>query len=244
MSPVTIGLLGLVVFITHGLEAITGFGCTVLALPFVVALVGVQKGVILLAIIAWLLALYIAIKYRRSIHLREFGVIALCAGIGLPVGIYAFSHVSAGLLKKALGVFIVVAAGVSLFRARRGAKPGGTDLPIYHPLLVLGGAVHGAFASGGPLVVLYAAKKLRDKGQFRATLCLLWATLNTVLMATYAGKGLLDGEMMGLVAGMMPFLVAGVVVGEKVHGHVDEALFRKVVFSVLLCVGVIMILMA
>lgn len=243
MSPVMIGLLGLVVFITHGLEAITGFGCTVLALPFVVALIGVQKGVILLAIVAWLLALYIAIRHRRWINFREFGVIVACAGIGLPAGIYAFSELPVNALKRALGVFIVIAAGVSLFRARKGAREGGTDLPIYHPLLVLGGAVHGAFASGGPLVVLYAARKLRDKGQFRATLCLLWATLNTVLLLTYARKGLLTAETTGMVLAMMPFLVAGVFVGERVHGHVNEGLFRKVVFSVLLCVGVIMVLM-
>lgn len=243
MSLVTIGLIGLVVLITHGLEAITGFGCTVLALPFVVALIGVQKGVILLAIIAWLLALYIAIRHRGSINFREFGVIVACAGIGLPVGIYAFSEISAGALKKVLGAFIVIAAGVSLFRARKGSREGGTTLPIYHPLLVLGGAVHGAFASGGPFIVLYASKKLRDKAQFRATLCLLWATLNTLLMITYAGKGLLDGEILGLVLAMMPFLVAGIIVGERVHGHVNEDMFRKVVFWVLLCVGVIMVLM-
>lgn len=243
MSPVTIGLLGFVVFVTHGLEAITGFGCTVLALPFVVALIGVQKGVILLAIIAWLLAMYIAIKYRRSINFREFGIIVSCVGIGLPVGIYAFSELPAGVLKRALGAFIVIAAATSLLRSRAGRRDGGAVSPIYHSLLVVGGAIHGAFASGGPFVVLYATRKLPDKGQFRATLCLLWATLNTVLVATYVHSGLLGLETMGLVGSMMPFLVAGVIAGERVHGHVNEDLFKKVVFSVLLCVGVTMVLM-
>ncbi|MCC6353588.1 MAG: sulfite exporter TauE/SafE family protein [Verrucomicrobiae bacterium] len=243
MSPLTIGLLGLVVCITHGLEAITGFGCTVLALPFVVALIGVQRGVILLAVLAWLLAGYIAIRHRSQINLREFLIIVALAGIGLPFGIYAFAELPVGALKKALGVFIVVAACASLFRMWKGVREGSSRLPIYHPLLVLGGAVHGAFASGGPLVVLYAAQKLRDKGQFRATLCLLWVTLNSILMVTYWRRGMLAGETVGMVGCMLPFLVLGVVVGERVHGHVNEGLFKRVVFSVLLCVGVIMVLM-
>lgn len=241
MNPVLLGLLGFIIFVTHGLEAITGFGCTVLALPFVVALVGVQKGVILLSVVAWLLALYITVKYRRSIRFGEFGVILACTAIGMPIGIYAFSELPAPVLKMALGAFIVIAALTGLLR---GPVPvGGAVSPVYHLLLVAGGAVHGAFASGGPFVVLYATRRLPDKGQFRATLCLLWATLNTALMVSYATRGLLGGEMMGLVAGMLPFLAGGVIVGERVHGHVNEALFRKVVFSVLLCVGVVMVLM-
>ncbi len=38
-------LSGLTVFVTHALEAVTGFGCTVLALPFVTALIGVKSAV-------------------------------------------------------------------------------------------------------------------------------------------------------------------------------------------------------
>ena len=38
-------LLGWVVLITHFLEGITGFGCTVLALPFAILLVGTKQAV-------------------------------------------------------------------------------------------------------------------------------------------------------------------------------------------------------
>ncbi len=39
----TLVLSGLVVFVTHALEAVTGFGCSVLAMPFVSALLGGVK---------------------------------------------------------------------------------------------------------------------------------------------------------------------------------------------------------
>ena len=40
---------------------------------------------------------------------------------------------------------------------------------------------------------------------------------------------------------MLPFLLAGIVVGERVHDRVDDLLFRKVVFWVLLACGVFMV---
>ena len=50
-------LFGMVVLITHFLEGITGFGCTVLALPFCIMLVGIKAAVPVLVILAWILAL-------------------------------------------------------------------------------------------------------------------------------------------------------------------------------------------
>ena len=108
----------------------------------------------------------------------------------------------------------------------------------------LGGIVHGAFASGGPFVVLYAVKKLEDKGEFRATLCLLWASLNTVLMIDFYQDGIFTTEIMTELGILMPFLVAGIISGELIHNKVDPEIFKKIVFTVLLITGIIMFFMA
>ncbi len=54
-------LLGIVVVVAHFLEGITGFGCTVIALPFSILLVGVKIAVPALTILGWMLALFIVI---------------------------------------------------------------------------------------------------------------------------------------------------------------------------------------
>ena len=173
----TLVLSGLVVFVTHSLEAVTGFGCSVLAMPFVSALLGVKTAVKVITILAWLLAVYIVIRNFSKIDWKQYTIITTLMLLGLPIGMYLFRSQQSGTLNLLLAVFIIVVSLTQLYRqARRTEKsspPTGHKALPYYLLLFLGGIIHGVFSSGGPLVVLYATRTLPDKGRFRATLCLL-----------------------------------------------------------------------
>jgi uncharacterized membrane protein YfcA len=106
----------------------------------------------------------------------------------------------------------------------------------------LGGVVHGAFATGGPLIVLYSTKKLIDKGEFRVTMCLLWTVLNAILIVHYLIDGKLTEEVGISLLALLPALVLGIVAGGFVHNRVNELLFKKIVFITLFVVGVFMLL--
>ena len=251
MNP-TILAAGVVVFVTHGLEAVTGFGCTVLAMPFVTLLLGIDRAKFILAVLAWVLALYFVVTKFKLIVWKQFLVIAGFAGAGMPLGMWAFGVLDRRVLSKALGVFIVLSAGIQLwkrvfrpFLARRSPGPAaegpGLPRPAYWALLFAGGVVHGAFATGGPLIVLYAARALPDKGQFRSTLTLLWAALNTALIVRFAAEGRFDAEAWSVFGLMAPFLAAGIVAGELIHRRVDSDLFAKIVFAMLFATGVVMV---
>jgi uncharacterized protein len=238
----TILLAGLVIFLTHALEAVTGFGCTVLALPFIAALFGLKSGVMTLTILAWALALYIVVTKRRDIQWKQFGVILAFVLAGLPIGMYLFRHVDAAPLKKALAIFIILASSAQLlvyFLPRLAQRR--LPKPIGFLLLFLGGIVHGLFSSGGPLVVLYASGALPDKGKFRATLCLLWATLNSVLLVSYIASSSISPVTTRNTLFMLPFLAAGIAVGEWAHRRVKPEAFKLIVFSTLLVTGFIML---
>ena len=239
-------LVGIVVFITHTLEAITGFGCTVLAFPFVIAIMGdLEMAKIILTILAWLLAAWFVVTKFKHIQWKQFGVIVLLAGIGMPVGMLLFKSLDAVVLKKILGVFIVLSAAIQLIKIyTEGNKIGSLPGFFNYVFLLLGGIVHGAFAVGGPLIVLYSAKYITDKGQFRATMCLLWTTLNTILIFQYLFEGKLTGKIGFDLTVLFPFLIAGIIVGEIIHNRVSEMLFKKIVFISLLIVGVTMVIIS
>lgn len=238
-------LTGLVVFITHSLESVTGFGCSAIAIPFVIIIMGdIEKAKIILSILAWILALYFAITKFRQICWKEFRVIALFSLAGMPLGIFLFSHLDSDILTRLLGIFIAVSSTVQFYKTLRvrkrlgGEKQSGFWGYIY---LFMGGIVHGAFATGGPLIILYSAEKLRDKSQFRATMCLLWAVLNTFLVIGYFAKDKITLELAEYVLYLLPFLVAGIITGEYLHRRIDGHMFRLVIFSTLALVGMIMI---
>lgn len=247
MSLSSLLLSGLVVFATHALEAVTGFGCTVLALPFVTALLGLRTGVQVLTILAWVLALCISVTQRRRIDFRQFGIILGFTLAGMPLGMYLFRAAGAGALKRVLAAFIVASSAVQLAKplaARRGrSEPTPACAPgwSYFLLLAAGGVVHGMFSSGGPFVVLYASRALPDKGAFRATLTLLWTALNTILIAGYLAEGSLTPEVGAATAAMLPFLAAGMVLGERLHRRASPEVFSRVVFSALLATGIILL---
>jgi hypothetical protein len=106
--------------------------------------------------------------------------------------------------------------------------------------LFVGGIVHGAFAVGGPLVVLYSAEKIPNKSQFRSTMVLLWTVLNTVLIIQYFLEKKLTKEVGFDLLVLLPFLIGGIIVGEYIHNKVNEALFKKIVFISLFLVGIVM----
>ncbi|WP_321300571.1 sulfite exporter TauE/SafE family protein [uncultured Sphaerochaeta sp.] len=244
----TLVLSGLVVFVTHALEAVTGFGCSVLAMPFVSALLGVKTAVKVITILAWLLALYIVIRNFSKIDWRQYSIITGLMLLGLPVGMYLFRSQQSGSLNLILALFIIVVSVSQLYRqARRtgdSAPPTGYKVLPYYLLLFLGGIVHGVFSSGGPLVVLYATRALPDKGKFRATLCLLWTTLNTIIIAGYLVEGSLTLPVVKTTAMLVPFVVAGIIAGEHIHDKVDARHFSLIVFSMLLATGIVMVLFA
>lgn len=239
-------LVGVVVFITHTLEAVTGFGCTVLAFPFVIVLMGdLEQAKIILTILAWVLAVYFVVTKFKHIHWKQFGIIVLLAGLGMPIGMLLFKNLDAVILKKILGMFIVVSAGIQLSNIyipnnKIRNMPGIINLNF----LFFGGIIHGAFAVGGPLIVLYSSKKIPDKGQFRATMVLLWATLNTILMLQYLFENKLTEKVGFDLLFLLPFLIGGIVLGEIIHTIVSEILFKKIVFISLLLVGLVMVIIS
>jgi uncharacterized membrane protein YfcA len=240
-------LSGLVVFLTHALEAVTGFGCAVLAMPFVTALLGIRQGIIIITILSWLLALYMVISKRKQLNFRQFGVICGCMAMGLPAGMYFFRAFDTIFLKKILGIFIIIASAWQLFLRLGHKKSGMLEAPRgiralpYYGLLIIGGIVHGMFSTGGPLAVIYASRALPDKGQFRATLCLLWAVLNTVIIGAYLIEGSITLPIAGNTGLLVLFVIPGIIVGEKVHHKVNERVFSVIVFSMLLVTGFFML---
>lgn len=242
-DPVLYMLVALVVFVTHYQQGITGFGCTVLALPFITLLLGLQTAVPMLVIIGWIVAATIVIESWRRIVWREFAWIAVPVGLAMPIGIWLAGSLPVGALKLVLAGFTVLVGCEGLIRQFLQAKPvqasARTRLAA-SLFLPLGGVLHGAFGSGGPLVIIYATRAIDDKTLFRVTLCLLWTVLNAILVGQWISRGTLTAPILKMAAFSAPIAFVGVVLGNRAHYRTNVALFRKIVFSVLIASGLVL----
>jgi uncharacterized protein len=237
----TIFLFGLVVLVTHFLEGITGFGCTVLALPFCVMLVGVKTAVPVLTVLSLILSSYIVIIDYKNIVWKSYIKIASFVGLGLPIGMLLFSFLPEDILKKILGVFMIMVASRGIyfaFNERAKVKEIGNRMLNF--ILFLGGIIHGAFSAGGPFVVIYATQALKNKSNFRATLSTLWVTLNSIIIIKIVLSGAFTPVVMKYFGWSVPFLMAGMLLGNWAHKRIEDRVFTKVVFLVLLVAGFFM----
>lgn len=110
MDVLSVVLFGIVVLATHFMEGITGFGCTVLALPFCIALAGINVAVPVLIVLAWLLCFYIVVIDFKKIIWKEYIKIISFVILGLPIGMWLFTSMPEKVLKTMLGVFMIVVA--------------------------------------------------------------------------------------------------------------------------------------
>ncbi|MCC6216931.1 MAG: sulfite exporter TauE/SafE family protein [Polyangiaceae bacterium] len=237
--PLELAALFPVVAAAFAVEAALGFGGTVITvavgslwLPIPAVLpVLVPLGTALSAV---LVARNVAHVAWRPLALRVLPWVAA----GVPVGLYALTRVDAGWLKRGFGVFVLGLALTELRRAHSGAAAplGG---PARATLLALGGVVHGAFSTGGPMLVYVLGRELPDKARLRASLSVLWLPLNAALLVTYATQGRFTATTGVASAALVPAWAIGLVAGEWAHRRVSRERFAFAVLVVLAAVGAI-----
>ena len=240
-------LSGLIVLCSFTLEVITGFGGTVIAVSFVTSLLGMHTGVVALTFVAMVPQISVVIRNRKAIDWKNYLIIV---GSMLPflfVGRLLQGAVDSVVLKKILAAFIILVSALRLvqfFRQGRKEESGETKAVKWYayPALVGAGLVHGMFSSGGPLAIIYATTAIREKDSFRATLCLLWVTLNTILSITYIADGSVTGEILKTILIMVPFVIVGVILGNLVNDKVNGKVFTLMVYICLLLTGIFMLI--
>lgn len=225
-------------------EALTGFGSSVLSVAFGAQLLPLEELLPALVPVNLCLSAFMVWRHGRHIDrrllLRE---ILPLMGAGFPLGFLAFSQLTGGRdapLKAAFGLLVTGLAILQLTRARRIAAPP-LGRWISAGLLVLAGVVHGAYSSGGPLVVYVLSRRDVDKSTFRATLSALWLCLGLMLLTGYLSQGMVTRSSLGLSAALLPSLALGLALGERAHERVSAMTFRVVVLVLLLMGGAMLV---
>lgn len=234
-------LAGLTVFFTFTLEGISGFGSTVMALPFLSMLLGVEKTVPLLSALSIVLSLFILSCSWRSVNVKEYLFIVLHVGLGIPAGLILMDHLPQKSVLFFLIVFMFFSGIRGLLELRnspQGKSPECRKTVWDRVILWGGGLIQGMFSSGGPVIIIYAAKALCDKSSFRATLTLLWLTANTVIVTKLSLiNGIWTPDFIKILLSSLPFITAGMLLGNKLHGKVNQHYFKILVYAVLLFAG-------
>ncbi|WP_431484822.1 sulfite exporter TauE/SafE family protein [Pseudomonas solani] len=232
--------LGLFILFAYGLEAVTGFGSTVVALSLGALLLPIGQLLPVLVPLNLLMSGYLAWRYR---HLADGPLLlggilpAMLAGTLLGYALLPWLEVAA--LKQGFGVLILWFALRELWRQRHERPRGHSPAWMTRLQIGAGGICHGLFASGGPLLVYALAGTPLCKARLRATLACVWLSLNGLLSLAFLVDGRLAPALPHLAL-YLPLLVLGVAAGEWLHHRVAERHFRSLTYLLLCLCGVLL----
>ena len=236
-SPIVLSIaLAAIALFAFATEAAIGFGATVLTVTLGAQLVPLDQLLPAFVPVNFFLSSVVLARNVRHVAwpllLRQLAPATL---VGLGLGLLLFRLQSAVELQLAFAVFVV---GLALIELRRRDTP---ILPLgkipRSGLLLVGGAVHGLFGAGGPMIVYVLGRLTDDKAVFRATLAVTWLSLNTALLLNYASLHLLNQASARLSLVFLPSALLALVVGEWLHRRLDARRFRVGIYVLLLVAG-------
>ena len=221
-------------------EAIVGFGSTVLTVTLGAHLWGIDALLVRFVPLNLLLsALLLARSYRAVEGGFLLRSVLPSVALGMGIGVLLSRFPSGPWVRLVFGLFVTALALVELLRLLRRAPAPVAPLPrpLGWAMLALGGVIHGLFGSGGPMIVYVTSRHLEDRGAMRATLSALWLLLNGLLLVHFLAQGKLSPDTLRDSLLLLPSLVLGLILGDRLHHRLPERPFRWMVYLVLLLAG-------
>lgn len=235
-----------VVLLSNIIQCITGFAGTVLAMPFSIMLVGFETAKPILNVLGIVASIGVVSTDYKSLNKKEFFKIISVMLIGMLSGfiIANTASLNAGLLYKILGAVVIafVLLGVYNEFIKKNRNEKAEYSPLIYAVLIISGLVHGIFVCGGPLLVIYANEKMKDKDEFRVTVSAVWIVLNSIIMFSDIKDGYFNSKLLILLALSVVILFLSLVIGNTVFKHLNKKVFMIITYTLMAISGLSLLL--
>jgi uncharacterized membrane protein YfcA len=186
-----------------------------------------------------LLQTYSLWKLRHALKWRAVAPFILGGVVGVPIGAALLTYINPVYLRFGVGVLLVVYSSYSL--ARPQLKRMHAGFAVETGIGFLNGMLGGMTGLAGPIITMWCQVRGWRRDEQRAI-------FQPVILASFAMTaislgvaGVFTADLVRLYVYGLPPMVAGVLIGFKLYGHLDEVAFRKVVLVLLLLSGLVLI---
>ena len=200
--------------------------------PLVVTTLIVGFGMVLQSVSAW--------KLRRALNWKILWPFLVSGAVGVPLGVAILGVADPLIVRRGIGALLVLYAAYALLRP---AMPpiSGPHTPMDFTAGFLNGMLSGMTGLSGVIITIWCGLRGWPKDAQRAV-------FQPVIMAMFAMTAVWLGasrtmppQAITLFLIGLPALLAGVWLGLKLYGRLDEAGFRRVVLFLLLASGVLLV---
>lgn len=220
---------------SYVLFGITAFGAALFTIPvlsYFFALEFVLPMVVLLDVTA---ALVLGRRFSRDADKSELKWLAPFSLAGAVAGVTLLVTLPRHAMLIALGVFLLAYGAYSLYEGIPSRLVSRGWAPVSG---FAGGAMGTLFGVGAPPYAIYLARRLSDKGALRATLSNMVLLSVSIRALVFTASGLMLADRLVGFAMLVPFAIAGLWVGNRIHGHVSREAVLRFVSALLVVMGV------
>lgn len=233
--------LAVTTFAAALLQAAGGFGFAVVATPLYLAFVAPKTAIQLVVIIATALTAAVLPRLHRAVAPALLLRLALGSAAGVPLGLAAFRHSNAIIMRAVAGTTVLGFAALLVVVRRRASIGRTVRLAASRGRDITAGAVSGAAAAlvgmAGPPVLIYLLLAGAASQTIRATLLAFFALVYVATLAANAATIGIPGQSWLAAGILLPFALFGGVVGRSLGDRLGPEGFARLAIGLLAAAG-------
>lgn len=221
---------------------VTGFGCGLFAVPFMLICVEPEVVMPVSIVLCAVIMSLILVKFWPYIGWRDFLECSLVAAPGALLGVWLLAAMPVGLLNLAFGIFLVCAVLAELYckHILASRKPF-TSKCLELFLAFLAGVINGVCGMGGAALGFYASLAHWDKNMARGTFGLFFGINIFLCVGVLWLQGMLGPRELELCAWAIPGGILGTFAGVPLATRIPQETFLRLLLLVILISGCVLI---
>jgi uncharacterized membrane protein YfcA len=174
-------------------------------------------------------------KLRQTLAWRSIAPFIIGGAVGVPLGTLLLTYIDPAYLRSGVGALLVIYGGYGLAQPK--LKPVAGSVAADTGIGLANGMLAGLTGLPGFIITIWCQLRGWPKDAQRAVFqpVMLAAIIMNVIALSIAGA--MTAATMQLYVLGLPAMVAGLWVGFKLYGKLDDAAFRKVILVLLLVAG-------
>lgn len=225
----------LILTLAYTVYGITGFGAVIIAVPLLSHFMPLRFAVPLVLVYDLLTGVLLGLKGRHAMNRSEILRLLPFLIVGMAIGTFLLAHVADRWLLLVLGSFVLSYAIWSLLSR---AAPSTLTPRWAAPAGLIGGTFTAMYGTGGPIYMIYLARRLADKAELRATIGVLILGTSFGRLLLFTGSGFYEQPgLLPLALTLLPCAVLGYLAGSQLHLRLPAAAVLRAVWALLVVAG-------
>ncbi|WP_417359878.1 TSUP family transporter [Galbibacter sp.] len=220
------------IFAGFYVQTVVGFAGTLVSLPLLLLAMPLPDAIAYVSIFYFFSSVSLVFKEWKNIDKQVILKITTATIIGIIVGVLVLRFSKPLVLKRALGVFIIlyvlyVATGRWKLKLNNVGTAG---------FGAMAGFFSGVFSTGGPLYVICVENSTSSIRVFRATMIGIFGLVTLVRVPALAVSGILNFSHLKTSLLILPVFLLAQYMGKLTFKNINEGLFKKSLLC-LLCIS-------